>query len=365
MTRSWLVVALAFVALPCFAADDEIVFPGAEWQRVEPREAGFSAARLDALRTWLGTQRTTALLVVASGRVVFEHGEVTHVSKVASVRKSILAMLYGRYVESGRIDLDRTVVDIGLEDLTPFRALEREATLRHILMARSGIFLPSGTPSLDPLLPARESHSPGTFFQYSNWDFNAAGAAFEKLTRRDIYEALETDLARPLGFQDFARERQEKHDMAPASRFPEYAMYLSARDMARIGLLMLRRGNWNGMQLVPADWVDEITTLVTPQEDIEPVVAGPAFANRWGYGMLWWVWDAPNLRGAVTGPYQGAYSAMGAYGQYITVLPVLDLVIAHQVAFEGEDERQGKPIAEVYPWEYDALLAMIVAAVGD
>jgi CubicO group peptidase (beta-lactamase class C family) len=345
------------------AQSDAPVFPGSEWQRVGAKEAGFSEAKLDVLRAWLKTQNTTGLVVVSEGRVVLEHGDVARVSKVASVRKSILAMLYGHYVESGEIDLDRTVVDVGLEDLTPFLAVEREATLRHVLMARSGIYLESGTPDLDAALPGRGSHQPGTFFQYSNWDFDAAGAAFEKLTGRDIYEALETDLAQPLGFQDFSRARQEKHDMMPASRFPEYAMYLSARDMARIGLLALRRGNWNGKQLVPADWVDEITTLVTPEEEIQPVIGGPAFANRWGYGMLWWVWDAPNVRGAVTGPYQGAYTAMGAYGQYITVLPVLDLVVAHQVAFEETDERAGKAIAAVAPWEYDALLAMILASI--
>jgi CubicO group peptidase (beta-lactamase class C family) len=356
-------IALLGITAATGAQTPAPVLPGAGWQRVAAKEAGFNEARLDVVRAWLKTQKTTGLVVVSGGRVVLEHGDVAHVSKVASVRKSILAMLYGRYVESGEIDLDRTVVDVGLEDLTPFMPLEREATLRHLLMARSGIYLPSGAPSLDELLPARGSHQPGTFFQYSNWDFDAAGAAFEKLTGRDIYEALETDLARPIGMQDFSRARQEKHDMAPASRFPEYAMYLSARDMARIGLLMLRRGNWNGEQLVPADWVDEITTLVTPEEDIAPVIAGRAFANRWGYGMLWWVWDAPNVRGAITGPFQGAYTAMGAYGQYITVLPVLDLVVAHQVAFEEADERAGKEIAAVAPWEYDALLAMILASI--
>jgi CubicO group peptidase (beta-lactamase class C family) len=364
MARLWL-LSLALLTSACLAAEDVSVFPGREWQRVDAKEAGFSEVKLEVLRGWLKTQKTTGLVVVSGGRVVLEHGDVAHVSKVASVRKSILAMLYGRYVESGNIDLERTVVDVGLEDLTPYLAAEREATLRHVLMARSGIYLPSGTPSLDPLLPARGSHAPGTFFQYSNWDFDAAGAAFEKLTGRDIYEALETDLAKPLGFQDFSRARQEKHDMVPASRFPEYAMYLSARDMARIGLLMLRRGNWDGKQIVPADWVDEITTLVTHEEDIQPVIGGPTFANRWGYGMLWWVWDAPNVRGAITGPYQGAYTAMGAYGQYITVLPVLDLVVAHQVAFEEADERAGRTIAEVKPWEYDALLGMIIAAIGD
>ena len=356
-------LALLGIAAAAGAQTAAPVFPGAEWQRIEPKEAGFSEARVDVLRSWLKTQRTTGLVVVMDGRVVLEHGDIAHVSKVASVRKSVLAMLYGPYVERGEIDLERTVVDVGLEDLTPFLDAEREATLRHVLMARSGIYLRSGTPDLDAALPGRGSHASGTFFQYQNWDFNAAGAAFEKLTGRDIYEALETELARPLQMQDFARARQEKHDMAPASRFPEYAMYLSARDMARLGLLMLHRGNWHGKQLVPARWVDEITTLVTPQEDIQPVIGGPTWANRWGYGMLWWVWDAPNVRGAITGPYQGAYTAMGAYGQYITVLPVLDLVVAHQVAFEEADERAGRQIADVKPWEYDAILSMIIAAI--
>jgi CubicO group peptidase (beta-lactamase class C family) len=229
---------LALLAIAAAAnAQTAPVVPAGEWQRVGAKEAGFSDAKLDVVRAWLKTQKTTGLVVVSDGRVVLEHGDVAQISKVASVRKSILAMLYGRYVESGEIDLERTVVDAG----------------------------------------------------------------------RDIYEALETDLAKPLGFQDFSRARQKKHDMTPASRFPEYAMYLSARDMARIGLLM--------------------------------------------------------LRGAVTGPYQGAYTAMGAYGQYITVLPVLDLVVAPQVAFDEAEERAGKAIGAVAPWEYDALLAMILASI--
>jgi CubicO group peptidase (beta-lactamase class C family) len=362
MLRLALLVALVALASPAPAADDAPVFPGAEWQRVDAAESGYSAARLDALRRWVQTLNTTGLVVVEGGRVVFEYGDVARLSKVASVRKSVLAMLYGRYVADGTIDLDRTIEDVGLEDVTPYLPGEDAATLRHVLMARSGIYLPSGTPSLDPLLPARASHAPGTFFQYGNWDFNAAGAAFEKLTQRNIYDALETDLARPIGMQDFDRARQVKGDVLPDSRFPEYKMYLSARDMARLGLLMLRRGNWNGTQLVPAAWIDEITTLVTPQSEIEPPVSPPTFANRWGYGMLWWVWDAPNVRGAVTGPYQGAYTAMGAYGQYITVLPVLDLVVAHQVAFDEADERAGRELAVVQPWEYDAILQMIIAA---
>jgi CubicO group peptidase (beta-lactamase class C family) len=338
-------------------AESNGVFPGAEWER-QPA----ATPRIDVLRAWLRTNPTTAMLVVVGGRVVFEYGDVARVSKVASVRKSILAMLYGPHVAAGTIDLDRTVKELGLDDVQPFLPVEEEATLRHLLLARSGIYLPSGYEALTALSPRRGSQAPGTYFQYQNWDFNAAGAAFEKLTGTDVFDALEADLARPIGMQDFDRARQRKNAMLPDSKYPEYAMYLSTRDMARIGLLMLRGGSWAGREIVPASWVETITTLATPVADIHPTQLGVATgARRWGYGMLWWVWDAPDIPGSVTGPYQGAYTAMGAYGQYITVLPVLDMVVAHKVDFD-EDERLGRPIHEVTTWEFDAILQMLIVA---
>jgi CubicO group peptidase (beta-lactamase class C family) len=123
----------------------------------------------------------------------------------------------------------------------------------------------------------------------------------------------------------------------PDSRFPEYAMYFSTRDMARLGLLMLRGCKWREAQLVPRAWCQRITTLVTPQRDIHPTQLGSgAWADRWGYGLLWWVWDAPEPAGVVSGPYSGAYTAMGAYGQYVTVLPTLDLVALRE-SIAGND----------------------------
>ena len=58
--------------------------------------------------------------------------------------------------------------------------------------------------------PKRGSEYPGTRMQYNNWDFNAAGTAFEKLTGKTIYQALEEDLARPIGMQDFDPTKQVK-----------------------------------------------------------------------------------------------------------------------------------------------------------
>ena len=90
---------------------------------------------------------------------------------------------------------------------------------------------------------------PVTFFLYNNWDFNAAGGIFELLTGVDIYDALRDDFAVPLGMEDFDRSTQIKSGNLAASRFPAYHIWLSTRDMARFGELMLLRGAWNGVQI--------------------------------------------------------------------------------------------------------------------
>jgi CubicO group peptidase (beta-lactamase class C family) len=301
------ITAASLLVAPWKGASQELrpVFPGAHWDRVRPEAVSTSSGRLEVLRSWLKTQKTTAMMIVVGGRSIFEYGDITKVSKVASVRKSILAMLYGKYVAEGKIDLNKTVKELGLDDVKPFLPIEERATLLQILTARSGIYLESANAGLNAANPQRGSHAPGTYFQYQNWDFNAAGMAFEKLVGQDLYDVLESDLAKPLGMQDFDRARQKKITSMPQSVHPEYAMYLSTRDTARLGLLMLRKGQWHGLQVLPPGWSERITTLVTRDDQIRPEGAGGGLglatvAQRWGYGMLWWVWDAPTTPGAIT-----------------------------------------------------------------
>jgi hypothetical protein len=70
---------------------------------------GYSTARLQALRGWLQSPDTTAMMVSVGGRSLFENGDLTHQSHLASVRKSVLAILYGKYVESGKSQLDKMI----------------------------------------------------------------------------------------------------------------------------------------------------------------------------------------------------------------------------------------------------------------
>jgi CubicO group peptidase (beta-lactamase class C family) len=333
------------------------VFPGANWERIaKPEAAGYSSVKLDALRTWLKTGATTGMLVSVGGRVLFEYGDVKHVSKIASIRKSVLGMLYGNYVANGKVDLQKTVKEIGLDDLQRFLPVEENATLEMLLMSRSGIYHSEAEPDPASQPPHRGSQYPGSFFCYQNWDFDAAGTAFEKLTGKNIYDALETDLARPVGMQDFDRARQKK----PTP--PEYAMYLSTRDMARLGLLMLRGGEWNGKRLLPEHWTKYLTTLVTPATDLFPTgfrigqITGP---SRWGFGVTWWVWDQPRYPGDLdVGPFYGAYSANGSGGQYLTVLPACDMVVSHKVEIEGDSP------GDLVPFDYSTILQMVIAAHG-
>jgi len=337
------------------------VFPGNSWERIEkPESVGFSSARLEALRGWLKSLDTTAMMVAVSGRSLFEYGDLTHLSYLASVRKSVLAMVYGKYVEEGKIRLNQTLGEIGFTDHGDLLPIEKRATIEHLITARSGIYHPASNAGDDTSsAPPRGSQRPGTYYLYNNWDFNAAGAVFEKLTGRDIYDALETDLARPIGMQDFNRSRQQKSGDLKVSMHPAYHMWLSTRDMARLGLLMLREGNWSGRQVISREWVRRITSLVTPFHEMNPPYQRSlGTPRRWGYGYMWWVWDAPNS----SGPFVGAYTGMGAGGQFITVIPQADLVIAHKV-----DMQQPLPLAaakrtrNVTGEQYNAIVAMLYA----
>jgi CubicO group peptidase (beta-lactamase class C family) len=356
------IVALMLAAPPLRGrqANGESRFPQKNWDRIEnPASVGFSPKRLAALREWVQTLDTTALFVSVGGKELFEYGDVAHLSYLASARKSVLALLYGKYVDDGTIALDRTLNDLQFTDVGGLLPRELEATVANLLTARSGVYHPASNGGDDlARAPARGSQRPGAHFLYNNWDFNAAGAIFEQLTKRDIYDALESDLAKPIQMEDFDRARQQKNGNARASQHLAYPIWLSVRDMARVGLLALRGGRWNDRQIVPGHWIRKTTSLVTSHAEMNtPLDESPASADRWGYGYLWWVWDAPNA----PGPFTGAFTAWGVGGQYITVLPALDIVVAHKVDTQTP-RADGARAPNVTSAQYHALLRMLIAA---
>ncbi|MFZ6760980.1 serine hydrolase domain-containing protein [Undibacterium sp. Ji50W] len=331
----------------------EAAFPGKTWDTISPAALSQACKQdLDAARAYLHTLDTTALLAVQDGKALFSYGPVEKVSNIASARKSILSVLYGKYVIDGTIDLDKTIADLGIDDIGGLLPIERKATVRNLLAARSGVYHPAANGGDNAAFaPARGSKNPGAYFLYNNWDFNAAGTVFEMLTKQGIFKAFAEDIAAPLQLEDFDLARHRLRGDSSQSRHLAYPFYFSTRDMARIGYLMLQQGNWRGRQIVPSAWVAKITTPVTFFSEMHPQHT-KHHQSDFGYGYLWWtLTDPPDS------PLSDAYMAWGQYGQFILVIPKRQMVIAHK--HQVADDKFGSNQAQDVPWvqEMDFLNA--------
>lgn len=298
------------------AGSAQPVYPQAHWTRSPSASSGWSEEKFQAADDTARSIGTCAYVVVHRGVIVHGFGPIDKPMNLASMRKSVLSVLYGIEVERGHVELSKTLNELGVSDRGGLSDLERTATIRQLLQARSGVYYPAAyeTSGMKVGRPDRGSHAPGTFWYYNNWDFNALGTIFEKLAGHGVFSALDTELARPLQFEDFEVDRDTESVYETLSEHPAYVMRLSARDVARIGLLMARGGRWQERELVSRRWIDESTT---PYSDTSRGV---------GYGYLWWVGrDHWQFGQEFPGP---VFSARGNFGQFLLVDPVRDLVVA-------------------------------------
>ena len=295
-------------------------------------EAGFDADKLDKLTEFIKEKsNTTGLIAVYKGKKIFEYGDLEHISYIASNRKSILAMLMGKYVENGTINLNQTLEELEIDDLEGLMDIEKKATIDHLATARSGIFHdPSYGGDDRKNVLERGSVEPGTYYLYNNWDFNAVGYIFEKLVGKTIYEELEKQIAIPTGFEKWDLSIQKKAGDTTKSKYLAYPINLSTKDMAKVGQLMLNRGKWNGKQLISENWLKKIVTIITPKDTVSKRRGLSKFKSPdFGYSYMWWTFDEFNENNI----YKGSYSAHGSGGQFITIIPKLELVIAHKTDF--------------------------------
>ena len=319
--------------------------PGAEWKQYSSAEqAGWQSQKLAGIREYIEEIGSTSAMIVQHGVVVAAWGDVAHKSNLHSCRKSLLNSLIGIAVAEGKIDPGDTLEKLGIDDNKPsLTAEEKQATVRDLLEARSGVYHPTvyETKGMEGQKPPRGSHAPGTFWYYNNWDFNALGFIYEKATGEKIFDAYYRRIAQPIGMQDFT-PRDGHYITGSDTRFPAYVFDMSARDFARFALLFLRGGKWNGTQVVPEDWVRASTR---PYSD----------AESGGYGYLWWTGDSASGKPQeITFP-KGSFWAEGHLGQYAVVVPALDLIVVNRV-----DEQKTK--STVHKRQMARLVRMVVEA---
>jgi len=312
--------------------------PGKSWRHVASLEkAGWSKEKLAAARAYADSVRSVAVVIVQGGEVVDEWGDVDKKLSSYSVRKSLISALYGIYSAEGVIDINQTLEQVGIDDAPdPLTKEERQARVVDLLRARSGVyhFVDFETELMRANRPARGSHAPGTFWYYNNWDFNVVGTIFEKKTGLKIGDAFYRRIAKPIGMEDF--DPGDVYYMGgPLSTHAAYHFEITARDLARFGLLYLRHGRWNNQQIVPEAWVER-STHANEMVKVNGVGVG-------GYEYLWWVEYGGVHFPEVSIP--GMFSARGAGGHYVLVIPSLDLVIVNR----GDNEppvKDAKTVAE-------------------
>jgi CubicO group peptidase (beta-lactamase class C family) len=275
-----------------------------------------SAEGLKAVQDFGNAAKPTTVMFVQDGRIVAGFGDASRKFNMFSVRKNLLSALCGIAISEGRINLASRLAELGIDDNPPsLTDAERQATVRDLLMARSGIYHAAAyeTPDMAATRPQRGSHASGSFWYYNNWDFNALGTIYRKATGEDIFQSFEQRIARPIGMEDFSA-RDGQYVTEPQSIHQAYPFSLSARDAARFGLLFLNGGQWRGRQILPAAWIKESTTTYSPHAE----------SGELGYGYLWWT--LPDERWGA-----GAITAAGNFGQKIAVIPSRRLVVVENV----------------------------------
>ncbi|MCI8493112.1 serine hydrolase [Anaerotruncus sp.] len=297
------------------------------WQLDAPENHGVDPAVLEQMHTALINAPVYAVVTAKDGVIIDEYYQAGYdeTSRYAfhSASKSVTSALFGIAMEEGYIDS----LDDPLSKYLP-QVLEQEdirkhaLTLRHLLTQTSGLewYEWGGSYSnwnefrsaenwVDHILGRNLVYEPGAVFNYSTGNTHLLAAALENATGRPLMDYAKEKLFDPLGMESvvWGTDPQGVADDGNG-------IVMTARDAARFGQLFLEGGVWNGEQLIPADWVTESTSVQN---------AGPGDSTG-QYGYQWWVRQF--------GGYD-CYYAFGAWGQYILVVPELNLVTA--IASEG------------------------------
>lgn len=320
--------------MPCF---DEGSTAGDWLPRGSTMDAGFEGAAVDALIRDAMTAQSDAILVVKDGVVVIErsfHG-VTDPIETRSATKSVVGLAILALVADGRIPS----LDAPLSTWYPEfgNAEKAKITLRHVLTHSSGLShgddadaLNAAPDRLAYVRALRVIATPGVNFSYSNEATQLLLGIIESASGQEAEAFVRARLLEPIGVRDltWARDRSGKVQMY-------YGLKMRARDLARIGLLLLGEGRAGDARILPAELVREAT---------KPQGPNPYF------GLLHWLL----YRGTTTrlgyleppkGPQIG-YFAVGGLGQRYAVWPEARIVAVRLHRRRGD----GKPYEDQVTW---------------
>ena len=308
------------------------------WEVASPEEVGIDAAVLDEVYEAYVSEddyfNAKSLLVVKNGRLVFEAycrtpDDRDRYGHVQSVTKSVTSLVFGTVMSEGYIDsLNQALYSLSPEKFPP-NMRKRSITLRHLLTMTSGLAFDNDDFSLEihvgkPCDPVRYIlgkplyASPGERFYYRDCDPHLISYVIGHLTGKSLAQLAKERLFEPLGIREYYW--QDDHT---GITMGAHGLHLKPRDMAKIGQLALDHGRWQGQEIIDSTWVAVSTRRqIDTEYRTEPHV--------YHYGYYWWVL-----------PRWEAFTAWGAGGNFIFVVPSTDMVIVMTSMPDTDDDVVG------------------------
>ena len=271
-----------------------------------------------------------SVMIVRDGSVIYSRwlneGADTVPHVLHSVSKTFTATAVGLAIADGKLALTDKVIDF-FPDKLPADVSDnlKAMTVRDLLTMSCGHDeeptgqREEGADWVTAFLAHPVVHEPGTFYLYNSLGTYMCSAIVQKVTGEKVVDYLDTHLFQPLHI-----DKPRWEESPQGINCGGWGLYLKTEDLAKMGQLLLQNGEWNGQQLIPAEWVAEMS-----KKQVESVNPGTRMEDAAAKGMTTETSDWMQGYG-----YQmwrcrpGCFRADGARGQYIIVVPDKNAVIA-------------------------------------
>ncbi|MBQ7614138.1 MAG: serine hydrolase [Butyrivibrio sp.] len=296
-------------------AFSKLPFPDEKFlERSSPESQGVSSAFFTNLIRDLSEDRDCKMhkfMALRHGKVIaecaFEPFEMDMWHVTYSMCKSITGMAIGILMGEGKLSLDDRVSDIFSSRVSPLSIFRKTISVRNLLNMSSGIEFNeagaiSGNDWRKSFLDSSFKFDPGTKFEYNSMNSYMLSAIVTEITGQSLFEFCKERLFDPMGIKRVFWESCPQSITKGG-----WGMFMRIEDMAKMGQLYLQKGNWEGQQLVPEEWVIESTSW--------QIETGSDDNAHYGY-QLWINDDRP-----------GSFAYNGMMGQNVFVYPDLDMVV--------------------------------------
>ncbi|MBZ0303972.1 MAG: beta-lactamase family protein [Anaerolineae bacterium] len=330
------------------AAQEDVPWPTDGWLTATPESQGMNSALLAEAYEAIQDKNLDihSLLVIRHGYLVAEMYRYPYTADALhdqrSITKSNTATMIGVAINDGAISgVDATMLSFFPDQIIANVDARKEAiTIKDMLTMSSGLDSDDATTFREMvsssdwtawMLNRPVTEEPGARFNYSSGSTNLLAAIVEQATGQPLPAYAAEKLYGPLGITHF-QWNQEIGGVGHT--LGGFGLHMTPHDMAKLGYLYLHHGEWDGAQIVPADWVVASTSVQAPTPP----------DNGSNYGYQWWISsdDEP----------VASFSARGDGGQLIYVAPEFDLIVVFTAGLTDSD-------AYTFPLIYDHILPAI------